>query len=440
MKPTSHPEKPSSPNPETDNALINTSLSRRQFLRRTGGLTAASLLAGLPTGWMGSVYASDAPEIPNLSLGIIALTDCAPLVIAYEQGLFKKYGIKATIAKQANWAAVRDSLFNNAIQGTHILLGNPIAFTMGLLGSPKNPVVMPWIINRNGQAITLKNDLKGKVGADAKALKPFVDAAKKSGTPMTFAMTFPPGTHAMWTRYWLASGGINPDTDVSLITIPPPQMVQNMKIGKMDGYCVGEPWGQRAIADGVGFTALTTQDLWKDHPDKGFAFTAAFADKNPKTVIAALKAMHEASVWLDDMNNRSEACDIISQPTYVNCPKDIILKRMMGILDYGDGRKMKDETYMMTFSKRGTNYPQPKYVKWFLSQYRRWGMVGAGTDYEGIANKVMRPDLYEAAMKEIGFAHGGLNNSPETFFDGKTFDPANPEAYGTSFPVHSMKG
>ena len=129
---------------------------------------------------------------------------------------------------------------------------------------------------------------------------------------MTFAMTFPPGTHAMWMRYFLASGGINPDKDVALITIPPPQMVANMKVGKMDGFCVGEPWNARAIADGIGYTAITTQELWKDHPEKVCAFTEEFAQKNPKTVKAVLKALHEASVWLDDLKNRPEQAAIVS--------------------------------------------------------------------------------------------------------------------------------
>ena len=195
-----------------------------------------------------------------------------------------------------------------------MLIGMPIASTMGLGGAPKKPMVIPWLLNRNGQAITLKKELKGKV-----ADRPRSRSSRSStrprprGKPMTFAMTFPPGTHAMWMRYWLGAGGINPDKDVSLITIPPPQMVANMKVGKMDGFCVGEPWNARAIADGIGFTAITTQDIWKDHPEKVCAFTAEFAEKNPKTVKAVLKALHEASVWLDDMDNRPEQCEIVSQ-------------------------------------------------------------------------------------------------------------------------------
>jgi nitrate/nitrite transport system substrate-binding protein len=344
------------------NSLLSNKLTRRDFLGKAAkGATVTALLAGLPRGWMGSAFASDAPETAKMRFGIIALTDCSPIVIAHEKGLFKKYGIESTVAKGANWAAIRDSLASGDNQGTHMLIGMPIASTMGLLGSPKKPMIIPWLMNRNGQAITLKADWKGKVKDDPKALKPFVDRAKSLGEPLTFAMTFPPGTHAMWMRYYLASGGINPDKDVALITIPPPQMVANMKIGKMDGFCVGEPWNARAIADNIGFTSLTTQDMWKDHPEKACAFTAEFADKNPKTVKACLKALHEASVWLDNMENRTEQCAIVSKPTYINCDKEIILGRLLGKLDYGDGRANQDE-FPMHFSKRNCNYPQPAYA------------------------------------------------------------------------------
>ena len=410
--------------------------SRRRFLRTT---VAGSLLAGLPAGWMGSVYADDAPESPSVRFGIIALTDCSPIVVAHEKGFFKKHGIQSSISKEASWAVIRDKLQTGDNQATHMLVGMPIASTMGLLGSAKKPMVFPWILNRNGQAITLKSELMGKVQEDPAALKPFVEKAKSLGEPLTFAMTFPPGTHAMWLRYFLAAGGIHPDKDVNLITIPPPQMVANMKVGKMDGFCVGEPWNARAVNDKVGFTAITTQKLWKDHPEKVCAFLAEYVDKNPKTVKAVLKALHEASVWLDDLGNRPEQCDIVSKPSYVNCPKEIILGRLLGDYDMGDGRKFKDPNPMI-FSQRNCNYPQPKYVTWWLSQFRRWGMVSGAPDYAGIAAKVARTDLYEAAMKEIGFAHGGRDDRPETLFDGVTFDPAQPEAYAKAFAVKNLKG
>jgi nitrate/nitrite transport system substrate-binding protein len=428
-------------NPTTDTAR---NLTRRKFIARSAGL--AALVAGLPKGWVGSTFASDAPETSDMKFGMIALTDCSPIVIAHEKGFFKKYGINATVAKGANWAAIRDSLSNGDNQGTHMLIGMPIASTMGLAGSPKKPMVIPWLLNRNGQSISLANKYKGKVQDDPKALKPFVEEAKKAGTPLTFAMTFPPGTHAMWTRYYLATGGIHPGdaqgggADISLITIPPAQMVANMKIGKMDGYCVGEPWNARAIADDIGFTSINTQGIWKDHPEKVCAFTADFADKNPKTVKAVLKGLHEASVWLDKMENRPEQAQIVSAATYINCPPETILGRLQGKYDMGDGRKFRDPNYMI-FSERNCNYPQAKYCKWWLTQLRRWGFTEGAPDYEAVTKQVMRPDIYEEAMKEIGYAHGGASDSPEAFFDGTTFDPTKDlDTFAKSFAINSIKG
>jgi len=428
------------PKPNSKSNSVAT-LSRRCFLRTTSrGLGATALLGTMPHGWVGAVYASDAPETTAMRFGMIALTDCSPIVIAHEKGLFKKHGILSIVAKGANWAAIRDSLSSGDNQATHMLLGMPIASTMGLLGSPKKPMVIPWLLNRNGQAITLKAEWKGAVKDDPKALAPFVVKARKLGEPLTFAMTFPPGTHALWMRYYLAAGGINPDKDVALITIPPPQMVANMKIGKMDGFCVGEPWNARAIADKIGFTSLTTQEIWNDHPEKVCAFTAGFADKNPKTVKAVLKALHEASVWLDDMNNRPEQCAIVSKPTYINCDKETILGRLQGKLDYGDGRAKADE-FPMHFSKRNCNYPQPSYAKWWLTQFRRWGMVTGAPDYEGVPKQVMRGDLYAEAMKEIGVTDRAQDDSAWTMFDGVKFDPKGDlEAYAKGFAVNGVKG
>jgi nitrate/nitrite transport system substrate-binding protein len=413
------------------------SLNRRRFLRNTA---AGALLAGVPTGWVGRVFADDSPETPDVQFGIIALTDCSPIVIAHEKGLFKKYGINSKVSKEANWAVIRDALQTGKNQATHMLIGMPIASTLGLLGSAKKPMCFPWMLNRNGQAITLKQEWVSAVKDDPKVLKPFADKAKGLGEPLTFAMTFPPGTHAMWMRYFLAAGGIHPDKDINLIVIPPPQMVANMKLGKMDGFCVGEPWNARSIADKIGFTSITTQQLWKDHPEKVCAFLTEFADKNPKTVKAVCKALNEASVWLDDLKNRPEQCEIVSRPSYVNCPKEIILGRLLGDYDHGNGVKYKDENYMI-FSQRNCNYPQPKYVSWWLTQFRRWGMVSGAPDYAGIAAKVARTDLYEEAMKEVGYSHAGRSDEAETLFDGIKFDPKGDlEAYAKGFAVNSLKG
>src|SRR5215475_12446479 len=411
--------------------------TRRAFLARTGQTGLALLLAGLPHGWAGEVYASDAPETPNVRIGIIALTDCSSLVMAYELGLFKKHGIEATISKEASWAVIRDRLNLGENQASHLLLGIGYSSTMGLLGSPVKPMNIPCYLNRNGQAITLKKEFLTKGIKTPETLKPQVEAAKQAGTPLTFAMTYPPGTHAMWMRYWLASGGINPDRDVSLITIPPPQMVANMKVGKMDGFCVGEPWNARAIADSIGFTAITTQQMWKDHPEKVLAFTEEFAAKNPKTVKAVMRAVVEAGQWNDKLENRPRMAEVVSQPQYINTSKEIILGRMLGEYDYGDGRKEKDKFYM-TFFDRQTNFPLKSHGVWWLSQFRRWGMAKEPPDYKGVVDRVHRPDIFREVAKEMGIETPRGDMKKETFWDGTVFDPADPEKYAKSFAVHSM--
>jgi nitrate/nitrite transport system substrate-binding protein len=410
-------------------------LSRRRFLKTAAGSTAAGLFAGLPQGWAGGAFADDSPETKNVRFGIIALTDCSSIVMAHELGYFKQFGIQSVVSKEASWAVIRDKMNLGENQATHMLIGMPFASTMGLLGSPVKPMVVPWMINRNGQAITLNNKLKRMGVKTPKDLKPVVDQARTAGNPMTFAMTFPPGTHAMWLRYWLGSGGINPDKDVNLVTIPPPQMVANMKVDKMDGCCVGEPWNARAISDGVGFTVITSQQMWKDHPEKVCAFTEEFAMRNPKTVKAILKALQLASVWTDKLENRKHMADVVSQASYINCPPEIILGRLLGQYDYGDGRKEQDANYMI-FSQRECNFPQKTFGLWWLSQFRRWGMVKTAPDYQGVVNRVMRQDMYVEAMKDMGVTTKFKDMQKQTLFDG-TFDPADPEKYALSFSVHS---
>jgi nitrate/nitrite transport system substrate-binding protein len=412
-------------------------MKRRVFIKTAGGSAAATLMLGVPKAWAGGAYADDSPETRTVRFGIIALTDCSSIVMAHELGYFKQFGIDSVISKEASWAVIRDKLSIGENQATHMLLGMPFASTMGLAGSPVKPMVIPWLLNRNGQAITLNNKLRQAGVKTAKDIKPLADKAKAAGEPLTFAMTFPPGTHAMWIRYWLASGGIHPDKDVNLITVPPAQMVANMKVDKMDGFCVGEPWNNRSIVDRIGFTAITTQQMWRDHPEKVCAFTEEFATKNPKTVKGILKALHLASVHLDKLDNRAKAAEVVAKATYINCPPEIILQRLLGNYDYGDGRKEQDKYYMI-FSERDTNYPQPAFGKWWLSQFRRWGMVKGVPDYNGITSKVLRPDIYLEAMKEMGITRKIAEIQKFTFWDGMTFDAANPEKYATSFPINSL--
>jgi nitrate/nitrite transport system substrate-binding protein len=413
-------------------------MKRRSFLKTAGASAAGTLLSGLPSGWVGGAYADDGPETRHVRFGIIALTDCAPIVMAHELGYFKKFGITSVISKEASWAVIRDKLSIGENQATHMLIGMPLASTMGLAGSPVKPMVIPWLLNRNGQAITLSNTLKAAGAKTPAQIRPLAAKAKAGNAPMTFAMTFPPGTHAIWLRYWLASGGIHPDRDVTLITIPPAQMVANMKVGKMDGFCVGEPWNNRAIEDGIGFTAVTTQQMWKDHPEKVCAFTEEFATKNPKTVKAVLKALYLASVDLDKLENRPKFAAVIARPSYINCPPAIITERLLGKYEYGDGRVEQDPHYMI-FSTRNTNYPHQIYAKWWLTQLRRWGMTKGAPDYAAVPKRVMRPDLYREAMKDLGVAVTVAEEQKVTLYDG-VFDGTDPEAYARSFQMHGIAG
>jgi nitrate/nitrite transport system substrate-binding protein len=412
-------------------------LSRRKFLQGSAATAAAGLLAGVPNGWAGGVYADDSPETPNVRIGIIALTDCSSIVMAHELGYFKKFGINSTVSKEASWAVIRDKINLGENHATHMLIGMPFGSTMGLAGSPVKPMVIPWMLNRNGQAITLNNKLKAAGVKKPADVKPLAEKAKAAGDPLTFAMTFPTGTHAMWMRYWLAEGGMHPDKDVSLITIPPPQMVANMKVDKMDGFCVGEPWNYRAIEDKIGYTVTTTQEMWKDHPEKVFAFTEEFATKNPKTVKALLKALQLSSQYLDKMENRPAAAKVVAQASYINCPEETILARLQGKYDFGDGRPVLQDPNYMIFNDRECNFPLKSFGYWWLSQFRRWGMVKGAPDYAGIVKKVIRQDIYTDAMKDMGVSIKGKDMQPMTIV-GKTFDPNQAEKYATSFPIHSL--
>ena len=273
--------------------------SRRDFMKKTGAiLGAAGIMSMVPMGTRSAAWAagSDAPELKEVNVGFIPLTDCASVVIASVMKFDEKYGIKINASKEASWAAVRDKMVNGELHAAHVLYGLVYGVHLGIGGQKKDMSVL-MTLNNNGQAITLSNQLKDKGATTGATLKKLVDSEKRD---YTFAQTFPTGTHAMWLYYWLASYGINPLSDVKTITVPPPQMVANMRIGNMDGFCVGEPWNNRAIYDKIGFTAATTQDIWKDHPEKVLGCTAEFAQKYPNTARALIMAVLEASKYIDD--------------------------------------------------------------------------------------------------------------------------------------------
>ena len=329
---------------ESKNITVTDSIestSRRGFIKNAGSVLAGvTVLAMIPPAIRHAAWAagSDAPEKTDLKIGFIPLTDCASVVMAGELGLFKKYGLNVTVSKEASWAGVRDKLTNGELDAAHVLYGLIYGVHLGL-GGPKKDMAILMGLNHNGQAITLSNQLKEKGVVDGASLKKLIDSDKRE---YTFAQTFPTGTHAMWLYYWLAANGIDPFKDVKNIVVPPPQMVANMRVGNMDGYCVGEPWNARAIADKIGFTALTTQDIWKDHPEKVLGTTLEFVQKNPNTTRAMMMAVLEASKFIDTIANRPTVAKVISTKSYVNAPEEVIEGRFTGSYENGLGKSWKD--------------------------------------------------------------------------------------------------
>ncbi len=407
---------------------------RRDFLKKSSMiLTGAALMAMVPPGVRSAAWAagSDAPELKEVKVGFIPLTDCASVVIASVMKFDEKYGIKITPSKEASWAAVRDKLVNGELHAAHVLYGLIYGVHLGI-GGPKKDMSVMMTLNNNGQAITLSNQLKEKGATSGETLKKLVDSDKRD---YTFAQTFPTGTHAMWLYYWLANYGIDPFKDVKNITVPPPQMVANMRVGNMDGFCVGEPWNNRAIADKIGFTAATTQDIWKDHPEKVLGSTAEFTQKYPNTARALMMAVLEASRYIDVMANRRGVAEIIADKSYVNCPVEIIDQRMEGKYEDGLGKKWDDANYMKFYNDGAVNFPYLSDGMWFLTQHKRWGLLKEDPDYLAVAKQINQVELYKQAAAQVKVPVPKNVMRSSKLLDGTVWDGKDPKKYANSFKI-----
>jgi nitrate/nitrite transport system substrate-binding protein len=424
---------------KTESAVTGTKptvdTNRRNFFKTAvaGAFGAAAALNIMPAGLQNMAYAagSDAPEITEVKVGFIPLTDCAPIVIAAEMGFDKKYGIKIVPSKEASWAAIRDKTVNGELHAAHVLYGLVYGVQMGIGGQQKDMAVL-MTLNHNGQGITLSNQLKDKGVKDGKTLKRLLENENRD---YTFAQTFPTGTHAMWLNYWLATNGIDPIKDVKTIVVPPPQMVANMRIGNMDGYCVGEPWNARAIYDKVGYTVATSQDIWADHPEKVLGTTAEFVAKNPNTARALIMAVLEASKYIEATENRAKVAELISQKSYVNAPKDVILGRFLGDYDNGNGKKWKDPNFMKFMEDGKVPFPYLSDGMWFLTQHKRWGMLKSDPDYLAIAKKVNQIELYTQAASQVGVSVPSSPMRSSKLMDGAVWDGKDPKAYAANFKI-----
>ncbi|KQT54797.1 bicarbonate-binding protein [Aureimonas sp. Leaf454] len=423
------------------------SISRRRFLQSTAATAGtAALFSAIGASFPGGAFAQSAgPETTKAILGFIALTDAAPLIVAKEKGYFAKHGMPdVEVVKQSSWGTTRDNLVlgsdGSGIDGAHILTPMPYLMTAGKVTQNNQPLPMAILarLNLDGQAISIgKAYADQKVGLDSGVLKEVFAAKKAAGAPAKVAMTFPGGTHDLWIRYWLAAGGIDPDTDVETIVVPPPQMVANMKVGTMDAFCVGEPWNAQLVDQGIGYTALTTGELWSKHPEKSFAMRADWVEKNPKATIALLMAVQEAAQWADEMANKDELADLLGKRAWFNVKPADIGPRMKGVIDYGNGKTVDASPHFMKFWRDDASYPFKSHDAWFLTEDMRWGKFEATTDVKAMVDTVNREDIWREAAKALGVSAipASTSRGKETFFDGKVFDPEDPAAYLASLAI-----
>jgi nitrate/nitrite transport system substrate-binding protein len=410
---------------------METPLDRRRFLRLGGGVAAATVAGGLlaACGDDGDDKAAAAATPTTakstgppkkLTLGFIALTDCSPLIIGKEMGFYAERGLDVSLVKQASWPATRDNLLSGQIDGAHCLNWMPYSVASGVSGSGTD-LKIAMMLNNNGQAITLNKDLAAAGYGNLEKAKEVLD----SRTP-TLAMTYPGGTHDLWLRYWLRATGAD-ESKIKIIPIPPPQMVANMKVGTMDGYCVGEPWNAVAVAQGIGFTHITTQDIWLHHPEKALVVPSKTA-ADPETLHKLILGTLDACKWLDDLDNRATAAPIIGRPDYVNAPAEEIKGRLLGQYELGADLGTKDfKGHQMMFHRGGkTNAPLKSYGIWGLAQYQRLGLLKTTPDYKALTDSIVLTAAYEKAAAEFGIDVPDDMQPIDIALDDVTFDPKKP--------------
>ncbi|MGB2941386.1 MAG: CmpA/NrtA family ABC transporter substrate-binding protein [Candidatus Macondimonas sp.] len=442
---------------------------------------ALSLLGGSLVTSPSASAAVGALEKEELKLGFIKLTDMAPLAVAYEKGYFEDEGLYVTLEAQANWKILLDRVVTGELDGAHMLAGQPLAATIGF--GTQADMVTAFSMDLNGNGITVSNavweEMKKNVPMKdgkpvhpikADALKPVIEKYRAEGKPFKMGMVFPVSTHNYELRYWLAAGGIHPgyyapskgDTsgqikaDVLLSVTPPPQMPPTLEAGTIHGYCVGEPWNQQAVFKGIGVPVITDYEIWKNNPEKVFGVTRQWAEQNPNTHKALLKARIRAAAWLDENNNanRMEAVKILARPQYVGADAKVIANSMTGTFEYEKGDKRAVPDFNVFFRYNAT-YPYYSDAIWYLTQMRRWGQIEENKPdswYKEVAKKVYRPDIYAEAAKEL-IAEGKLKASdfpdfakesgfraPQSeFIDGVEYNGNQPNAYLKKFAI-GLKG
>lgn len=398
-------------------AIIPQAQKRRAFLRAVGGATASAALAQLlPVASVTEALAQAAPlEKQKLAVGFIPITCATPIIMAAPLGFYAKQGLDVTVVKTAGWAVVRDKTMNKEYDAAHMLAPMPIAISMGL-GSRPAPFTVPAIENVNGQAICLS--LKHKDRRDPASWK-----------GMKFAIPFDFSNHNYLLRYFLAEHGVDPDQDVQLRVVPPPEMVANLRADNIDGFLAPDNIVQRAVFDGIGYIHTLSKEIWNGHPCCAFAVSQDFAAQMPNTYAALLRALLQSTAYASKATNRKEIAEAIAPAEYLNAPLTVLDQVLTGT--YADGLGgVKRDPDRVTFDA----FPWESFAVWILTQMKRWGQVKGDVDYAAIARKVFLTTDAAKAMKEAGLTPPSVTTKTFVVM-GKTFDPAKPEDYLNSFKI-----
>ncbi|MDH0744802.1 ABC transporter substrate-binding protein [Pseudomonas sp. GD03842] len=390
----------------------------------------------LPTA-LAWVNGSDAPELNSIDVGFMPLTDCASLIVAATQGFSQPYGLNIQLRRQTSWSSLRDNLVNGELHAAHSLYGLVYAAQLGIGVAAQDMAVLMGL-NQNGQSINLSTALQQAGVITPEALDRHTH---QSGTKLTFAQTLPTGNHAMWLYYWLASQGIHPLEDVESVVVPPPKMVEHLKAGRIDGFCVGEPWGASAVNQRLGFTLATSQTIWPDHPEKVLGCSLAFVEQYPNTARALVMAVLEASRFIEgSLDNRRSAAQMLSGVDYVNAPVEDIEARLLGHYSDGLGHEWQDH-HAVSFHRNGeVNMPYLSDGMWFMTQFRRWGLLREDPDYLAVARQVQQLDLYRQAASALSIEVPSSPLRSSQLIDGKVWDGRDPAGYARSFTLHALAG
>ncbi|EKT4524448.1 ABC transporter substrate-binding protein [Pseudomonas putida] len=390
----------------------------------------------LPTTPLAWVNGSDAPEKTSLDIGFMALTDCAPVVVAATQGFAQLHGLTLNLKRQASWAGLRDKLVSGELDAAHCLYGLVYAVHLGLGGIPRHAMAVLMGLNQNAQALNLSPALQRKGVTSPEALSRLVH---QHGARLTFAQTFPTGTHAMWLYYWLASQGIHPLQDVRSVVVPPAQMAAHLQAGRIDGFCVGEPWSADAVAKGLGFTLATSQSIWPDHPEKVLGATRSFVEQYPNSARALVKAVLAASRFIEQcQENRRSTAQLLSGKAYLDAPLGSIEPRLLGDYQDGLGNQWHDPHALRLFDQGRANMPYLSDGMWFMTQFRRWGLLREDPDYLEIAHQVQQLELYRQAAEAIGVPCSYPLMRSSLLIDGSRWDGSDPYGYARSFRLHAL--